>query len=187
MVRNYLDRPIEPAALDRIVEAGRRGPSAGFAQGCYLVVVTEEATRRAIAELAGEPLYVARGAPAWISGAPAHVVVAVREDDYHARYREPDKLQDDGAEIDWPVPFWFVDGGATLMLLLLAAVDEGLGAGVLGTHRLEGLRELLGMPSDVVPLAVVTLGHPAAVQPLGSARRGRKPAHEMVRRERWEG
>ena len=37
----------------------------------------------------------------------------------------PDKLSD-GEEIDWPVPYWFVDAGAALMLVLLAAIDEGL-------------------------------------------------------------
>jgi len=57
-----------------------------------------------------------------------HVLVCTREDDYHDRYRQPDKLED-GQEIDWPVPFWFVDAGAALMLLLLAAIDEGLAAG----------------------------------------------------------
>ena len=43
----------------------------------------------------------------------------------------PDKL-DDGEEIEWPVPYWFVDAGAALMMLLLASLDEGLAAGVSG-------------------------------------------------------
>ena len=43
------------------------------------------------------------------------VLVLTREADYHERYRSDDKLQD-GEEIDWPVPFWYVDAGATLML-----------------------------------------------------------------------
>lgn len=185
MIRSYLDHPIDPAALERIVEAGRRGPSAGFAQGCYLVVVTEEATRRAIAELGDETEYVAQGFPRWISVAPAHIVVGVKEADYHSRYREPDKLKEAGTEIDWPVPYWYIDGGATLMLLLLAAVDEGLGAGFFGIHRLAGLQELLGMPSDVMPLGVVTIGHAAPEQRLGSARRGRRPRPDVVKSERW--
>jgi hypothetical protein len=40
-----------------------------------------------------------------------------------------DKLQD-GKEIEWPVPYWHLDAGAALMLILLAAIDEGLAAGV---------------------------------------------------------
>ena len=52
-----------------------------------MVVVTEEATRGRIADLANEPYYVERGLEPWISRAPVHVVVAMREDDYHDRYR----------------------------------------------------------------------------------------------------
>ena len=63
----------------------------------------------------------------------------------------PDKL-DDGQEIDWPVPYWFVDAGAALMLLLLAAIDEGLGAGRVGrSARGCGRRSArsFGIPEDV--------------------------------------
>ena len=36
------------------------------------------------------------------------------------------------------MPYWWVDAGASMMLLLLAAVDEGLAAGFLGSHRMSG-------------------------------------------------
>ena len=136
-------------------------------------------------ELAEEEHYVSLGFPPWISKAPVHVVVCTREDDYHDRYREPDKIVDDGSEIEWPVPYWYVDAGASLMLLLLGAVDEGLGAGFFGVHRLPGLQELLGLPRDVTPVGIVTLGYAALDQPQGSARRGRKPLAHAVRWERW--
>ena len=77
--------------LEQIVARGRKIPSAGHSQGLRLVVVTDEDTRRAMAELALEPEYVATGLPPWISRAPAHVIVCIREEDYRARYREPDK------------------------------------------------------------------------------------------------
>jgi nitroreductase len=113
-----------------------------------------------------------------------HIVVCTSEEDYHARYNEPDKLED-GAEIDWPVPYWHVDAGASMMLLLLAAVDEGLGAGFFGVRRLSGLKELLGIPPNVTPVGVVTVGHPAGKQPKGSASRGRKDRSDQIRWERW--
>lgn len=186
MVRAYADRAVDPEALERIVAAALRAPSAGFTQGQYLVVVTEPATRRALARLGDEDDYVAQGFPRWMSSAPAHIVVCVRETDYHARYSERDKLNDDGTEIEWPVPYWFVDAGATLMLVLLAAVDEGLGAGFFGSHRLDGLKSLLDIPDDVTPIGVVTLGHPAPEQRSGSAgTRNRKAVGDSVKREHW--
>ena len=45
MVRNYRDEPVDAAAVERIVDAGRRAPSAGFSQGVSFVVVTD---RRAL-------------------------------------------------------------------------------------------------------------------------------------------
>ena len=106
MTRNYLDRPVDPGVIERIVAVARKNPSAGFTQGQYLVIVTEEATRKRIAKLADEDEYVATGFPPWISTAPVHIVVCTSERDYHMRYQESDKLQPDGTEIDWPVPYW---------------------------------------------------------------------------------
>jgi nitroreductase len=189
MVRNYTGEPVEREVVVRIVSRGRRAPSGGFSQGVRLVVVTKEETRRRIAELAHEDEYVAQGFEPWISRAPVHVVVGMREESYHERYREPDKLREDGSEISWHVPWWWVDAGKAMMLLLLAAIDEGLGAGVFGLFPAENnerLRELLGMPGDVTVVGVVTIGH-AAPETAGGSRRTFSwlPLEEVVRWERW--
>jgi FMN reductase [NAD(P)H] len=188
MVRSYTVEPVDHEAVERIVARGRKAPSGGFSQGVRMVVVTDEETRRSIAELADEPYYVERGLEPWISRAPVHVVVAMREDDYHDRYRRPDKLRDDGSEIEWRVPWWWVDAGKSIMLLLLAAVDEGLGAGLFGLvgDANDGLRELLGMPADFEIVGVVTIGHAAPAPVQGSRRRFPwKPLEEVVRWEHW--
>jgi nitroreductase len=187
MVRNYTDQPVPREIVERIVARGRKAPSGGFSQGLRLVVVTEPETRRQIADLAGEAEYVGMGLEPWISRAPVHVVVCTREDDYHERYREPDKLQADDTEIEWPVPWWYVDAGKATMLLLLAAIDEGLGAGLFGLDPAgsHGLRGLLGIPTDVAVVGVVTFGYAAPETRQGSSRRGWKPLEEVVRWERW--
>jgi nitroreductase len=183
MVRNYRPDPVDPAAVDRILDAARRGPSAGFSQGVRFVVVTDADQRRRVAEACDEPVYVTQGFDPWVSRAPVHVVPCVRVEDYAERYREPDKAGS-RPTADWEVPFWWVDGGAALMLLLLAAGDEGLAAGFLGCGR-DRLRSALGIPDDVLPLGVVTIGRPAPDRRSGSLARGRRPLDEVVHRESW--
>lgn len=183
MVRNYLPDPISPESLERIIDAGLRSPSAGHTQGQSFVIVTDEARRRSIAELAGEDEYTARGFDPWISRAPVHIVLCVSESAYHRRYSEPDKTDADGREIDWPVPFWWVDAGASMMSVLLATVDEDLAAGFLGVHSLDGLSALLGIPDEVTPIGVMTIGHPAPDRRSSSLDRGRRP--DRVHREVW--
>jgi nitroreductase len=45
MVRNFTDQPVEPAAVERVLDAARRGPSAGFTQGQDFVAVTDPRTK----------------------------------------------------------------------------------------------------------------------------------------------
>jgi len=78
MVRNYTDEPVDGELVELIVARARKAPSGGFSQGNRFVVVTGEAMRRRIAELAQEPKYVEAGLQPWISKAPVHVVVGMR-------------------------------------------------------------------------------------------------------------
>ena len=191
MVRSYAPDPIPREQIERVVSVVRRAPSGGFSQGHRLVVVTEEATRAEIARLAGEQEYVEMGLEPWISHAPVHVFVGTREESYHERYREADKLRD-GEEIGWPAPYWYVDAGAAFMLMQLAALDEGLVTGVFGVlpDRIAKLKELLGVPDDVHFVCVLTIGR-SAEDPKESERvsrltRRRLGLDELVRWERWD-
>ena len=188
MVRNYSDTPVNADALDRIVDAGLRAPSAGFSQGLRLVVVTNEAQRHAVAEAAGEQEYVAQGFDPWISRAPVQIVLCVDRDAYLERYSEPDKAAYDGdpsSEEDWSVPYWWVDAGASLMAMLLAAVDEGLAAGFLGAHAVEMLHESLSIPADVLVVGVVTIGYPEPDRRSGSLTRGWRDRDSVVFYDGW--
>ena len=139
-----------------------------------------------IAGLAGESDYVDRGFDPWISRAGALIVVCVSEAAYHRRYSEPDKTDAAGNEIEWPIPFWWVDAGAAMMAILYAAVDEGLAAGFLGVHSISDLATELGIPDEVTPIGIVTIGHPAPDRRSGSLSRGRRAADDVIRFERWE-
>jgi nitroreductase len=186
MVRNYdPDKPVQRDAVERIAAAAQRAPSAGFSQGQRLVVVTEPARRLRIADICDEPEYVESGFDPWISRAPALFVPCVSEAIYHARYNEPDKRPPGEDEIDWPVPYWFIDVGATVMLILLAAVNEGLAAGFLGTHRMDDLAAELELPPDQQPVGVITVGYPLPDRRSGSLKRGWVKTDDFVHWERW--
>lgn len=185
MVRNFTDEAITEEALERILEAARHAPSAGFTQGQYFIVVTNQETKRSIAELCGEEGYTEGGFDPFISKAPLLIVPCANEGAYHRRYQESDKLMYDGTEINWPVPYWFMDAGCAVMLILLAVVDEGLAAGFAGFHDLQAARELLSIPEEATPVGVIPIGHPAPDKRSPSLKRGRKPLTEQVRYEKW--
>jgi len=190
MARSYLPAPVPREVVERIVATVRRAPSGGFSQGHRLVVVTEPETRRELARLAGEDEYVAMGLEPWISVAPVHVFVGTREESYHERYRQPDKLRE-GEEIGWPAPYWYVDAGAAFLLLQLAALDEGLASGVFGVlpEQVPAVKELLGVPEDVHFVCVLTIGRPAPnpreSEQVSRLSQRRLPLDELVRWERW--
>lgn len=185
MVRHFTAEPVAAEALDQMLDLARRGPSAGYSQGQHFVVVTRPDLKQSIASLCGEERYVEAGFHPFISGAPVLVIPCTNEAAYHRRYQEPDKVGADGKEIDWPVPYWYMDIGCAVMILLLAAVDQGLAAGFAGVPDLDALRALLGIPSEVTPIGVIPIGHRAPDKRSPSIKRGRRPKEEVIHRESW--
>jgi nitroreductase len=189
MVRTYLARPIEPAAVERILRNGQRGPSAGFTQGFeFLVVEGAEATAR-FWDVVG----IERGNRAWpgegLRGAPLIIVPFASKKQYLDRYAEGDKGWTDRDEGRWSAPFWTVDAAFAAMLMLLTAVDEGLGALFFGLYppTLPAFRRAYGIPEEFEPIGALAVGHPAAADPVRSSAhtRSRRPLQEIVHRGRW--
>jgi nitroreductase len=187
MVRHFEREPVPRETIERIVSTVRRAPSGGFSQGQRLLVVDDPRLLAEIASLDADP---PPDAEPWLASAPVQILVMTREADYHDRYRKPDKLQE-GEEIEWPVPFWYVDAGAALMLVLLAAIDEGLAAGVYGVSREDErrLRDLLAIPDDLRVVAGVTLGRPLPdpewSRLTSRATQRRRSLDELVHWNRW--
>ncbi len=186
MVRSFEDRPLPPTVLDRLLANAVRAPSAGFTQGWSFLVLegphTERFWRHSLPP--GE-----RPSFRWpgLLRAPVLVLPLASRQAYLDRYAEPDKA---GAglheEAGWPVPYWQVDCAFATMLLLLAAVDAGLGALFFGIFDgLPGLRAAFGIPGGYTPIGAVALGHPAPDEPSPSLARGRRPKEETIRRGRW--
>ncbi|HJV08027.1 MAG TPA: nitroreductase family protein, partial [Acidimicrobiales bacterium] len=140
MVRSFEDRSLDPVVVARIVDAGRRGPTAGHTQAVDLLVLAgaEETARYWDAALPDRTSFAWPG----LLRAPLLVVVLSSEDAYRRRYAEPDKA----AAAGFDVPWWHVDAAFSALLLQLAAVDAGLGALFFAAHRAPALRAAFGIP-----------------------------------------
>jgi nitroreductase len=185
-VRRFADEPVERGVLDTIVRLAQHTPSAGFSQGQRLVVVTEPEQRRLVGRICEEePEFGAESFGPWISTCAAQFIPCVSEGVYHRRYREPDKIQPDGSEIDWPIPYWWMDIGCTVMIVMLAAHDAGLAAGFAGTDDPSRLQDALGIPAEFVPVGVIPVGRPLPDLRSPSLKRGWLPIDEFAHFEGW--
>lgn len=188
MVRAFDGRPVPAPALERVLAAARRAPSAGNTQGLDLVVLEGHGPVARYWETT-MPDPGRRAAFTWqgLVHAPVLVVPYVRPSAWAERYAEDDKAPSGlGHESAWSVPYWWVDGGMAVQLLLLAAVDEGLGACLFGQFDHEpAVRALLGVPDDRRALGTIALGHPAPDEVGRSAGRPRRPLDEVVHRGGW--
>ena len=190
MVRHYLDRPVEPAVIDRIVNAGLRAPSAGYSQGYALLVLTDPADRDTFWEVTATPQETASWSAETLAGIKRAPVIAVAlscKRMYLDRYARDDKGWTDRDEARWPVPYWHVDTGMVALLMLLQAVDEGLGALFMGMQpeTISGFRSAFGVPDDHDVVGAVCFGHPEPGVAKRDLRSRRRPSDDVVHYGRW--
>ena len=123
----------------------------------------------------------------WISECAAQFIPCVSEEIYHRRYQEADKIDEEGREIDWPIPYWWVDIGATMQNVMLAAVAEGLGCGFAGgpAESIAELKAHLAIPDEFWPIGVMPVGKPLRDVRSPSLKRGWVPFEDFARWERW--
>ena len=157
-IRRYTDQPVPPDLVTAVLRAGMQAPSAGNQQPWHFVVITDRKTRDAIP-----------GFHPYADMLPeASVAILVCGDLSLERYRG----------------YWVEDCSAATQNVLLAAHALGLGAVWVGLYpqedRIMAMRKLLGLPTQVVPLALVPLGYPAqAIPPENRFNACR------IHRERW--
>jgi nitroreductase len=188
MVRRYTSEPLDPELVDRMLENAVRAPSAGFSQGwAFLVLDTPADVHRFWTATSTDP----DASNDWLDGmrtAPVIVVPMSNREAYLDRYAERDKGWTDRDEARWPVPFWHMDAAMASLLILLTAVDEGLGGCFFGIppESIAPFRAEFGVPEDHLPVGAITLGRPATGGAPGSpSRRGRRPLDEVVHRGNW--
>ena len=195
MVRRFTETPVPPDVLDRVLDAARRGPSAGFCQGVDMLVLEGPTQTQRFFQLTSDPEFLAAPGPLpGVFRAPVIVVALGDPRAYVSRYAEQDKARSRLAGIPaerWPSPYWLVDSSFSVMLLLLAATDNGLGALFFGLHRDPAeLLAHLGVPRGKQVIGAVALGYEEAPASPGAvtgspSRRPRRPLSEVVHRGRW--
>jgi nitroreductase len=159
-VRSFAAQPVAPQDLDRILEAGRRAPSAGNWQPWDFVVVTDRAQ---LERLSG----VWRGAGHVAGAAAAIAIVAPQPEDA----RQANLLQ--------------YDLGQATMAIAVAAADLGLGTGHAAAEDQDLAREVLGLPDDRFLAYILSVGYPAD-RPLRVIERpDRRPFEQVVHHGRW--
>lgn len=191
MVRRYADRPVDAAAVERVLRNALHAPSAGFSQG-WAFLLLDEARDVDRFWAATTPPGADDEPDSWLRGmrtAPVVVVPLSNKSAYLSRYAEDDKGWTDRDEARWPVPYWHVDTGMASLLMLLTAVDEGLGACFFGIPptRTDAFRAEFEVPEEYSPIGAITLGHRTDDPgPAGSAaKRSRRPLEEVVHRGGW--
>jgi nitroreductase len=192
MTRAFDPRPVDPSVIDDLVDLASRAPSAGKAQGWHLIVL--EGADTAVFWDTTLPA-VRRDSFRWqqLLSAPVIALPLADAKAYTDRYAEPDKVQTGlGAGPDaWPVPYWTIDTSMSVMTLLLAAENAGLGALFFGVFRGEReLRQALSIPPGLELLGALAMGHPASTtadetDPGRSADRRRRQPGEIIHRGRW--
>jgi nitroreductase len=159
-VREFTDQAVSADDLGRILEAGRRAPSAKNTQPWDFVVITE---RGRMVEMSG----VWRGA--WhVARAPALVALVV-----------PD-LEEERERANARF-----DLGQAVMSMMLMAADLGLGTCHASVGDQDLAREILGHPDGYSCGHLFTIGYPAD-RPIKVIRNpNRRPLDEVVHRQRW--
>jgi nitroreductase len=188
MCRSFRPDPVPSELVDHLVDLASRSPSAGKTQGWHLVVLEGDQTDRFWRHTFPAERRTGFTWPG-LFAAPVVLLPFADPDAYVARYSEPDKARTGlGAGPDaWPTPYWTVDGAMSMMTLLLAAEDAGLGALFFAVFN--GEREVRGelkVPDGLQLLGAIALGWPAPEPSSGiSATRMRRSPNQIIHRNGW--
>jgi nitroreductase len=157
-IRKYTDEAVPRDALEDIIRAGMNAPSAGNQQPWQFVIIDERTLLERITQI--HPY------AQMLHQAPAAILVC----------GDLEREKHEG--------YWVQDCSAAVENMLLEIVDQGLGGVWLGVYpreeRVAGIRDLLGIPGNIVPFALISLGHPAEDKGPKNEFHG-----ERIRRNHW--
>ena len=162
VVRTFADQPLEPAALERILNAGRRAGSSKNLQRWAFIVCRD---REHLLELSTIGPWAGH-----LAGAAVAVALVT-----------PDPRAEDA-----PLSIEF-DLGRAAQNMVLAAWELGIGSVPATVYEHERAADLLGLPDDMHCEYVLSFGYPGDVSSLSAPNRagGRRPLAELIHAERW--
>ena len=159
-VRHFTEQPVPDNALDRILEAGRRAPSAGNWQPWDFVLVTNHAQLVELAKVSQSATHVA-------GAAAAIAVVAPEPSD------------------DRPSALLHYDLGQATYAMTVAAADLGVGTGHAAPADQNQARAVLGFPEGRFLAYLLSVGYPSDKPLTVIDRLNRRPFDEVVHRGGW--
>ncbi len=164
--RSYRTDAVPEELIQSILEAGRLAPSACNKQPWRFAVVTSDDVRTEIVERA-----FLKGIPMrWALDAPVFFVLGM------VRATTTHKLAPLLSGVDYP----WVDIGIAGEHMVLQATEHKLGTCWIGWIRPKQLRQIVGWPRNVQPVAIITCGWPA--DDTDHPRRPRLPLNEITTR-----
>jgi nitroreductase len=162
MCREFLERGVPQEKIDRILELASRYPSAGHTEPQEFIVVHNRRMKEALAHAALDQMFVAQ----------APLVIVVISDVRRSARRYGER----GVRF-----FSIIDGAFVAMLILLAVVEEGLGACFVGSFYDEEVQEVLSLPQEVRPIGIIPIGYCAE----GPRKFRRRSREQIVHRDRY--
>ncbi len=160
-IRKFLSKEIDEKTIRLILEAGNAAPSAGNLQARDFIVVRDQKIKNELAKASLKQMFIAQ--------APVVIVVCANYPRSMRVYGERGKLYAEQ------------DATAAVQNILLAVTALNLGAVWVGAFDEQRVSEILALPPNVRPMAIVPVGYPAE-QP---SRRSRYPIEELTHYERW--
>ncbi|MEM3019182.1 MAG: nitroreductase family protein [Candidatus Bathyarchaeia archaeon] len=163
-IRSFLDKPVPKEFVMRILEAGQLAPSAGNCQARQFILVEDQEVKRKLYEAAWKQEFILQ--------APINIVVCADELRSSSRYGERGRRL-----------YCILDASASVENMLLAAHGLGLGACWIGAYQDEKVKEALGLPDHLKPIAIIPIGYPARQPPA----RPRLPVEALLHYNRYGG
>ncbi|MHA2212703.1 MAG: nitroreductase family protein [Candidatus Thorarchaeota archaeon] len=169
-VRKLTGPPLPEKDIEEILEIGFSAPSAGNQQPWRIVVVRDNSSRTSLVEAASDKMFTTRF-QSFIAGAPVVLVVCAVPEESAGRFHER------GSRL-----YVLQDTAALTQNLLLGAHALGYGACWVGAFNEDKVRQILGIPDKIRPVAIVPIGNYEGELP---KKRSRKPMSEVVVSERF--